>query len=74
VPPFRAAASCDFVTGVWTHLIAKGWFACPDNLPVALIDSDPFTFAAIAAFFGLSNRPANVTNMRQNSEFYALGR
>lgn len=30
--------------------------------------------AAIAAFFGLSNRLANVTNMRPNAEFYAMGR
>ncbi len=30
--------------------------------------------AGIAAFFGLSNRMANVTSMRPNDEFYALGR
>lgn len=30
--------------------------------------------AAIAAFFALSNRMANVTSMRPNAEFYALGR
>ena len=30
--------------------------------------------AAIAAFFGMSNRMANVTAMRPNDEFYAMGR
>lgn len=30
--------------------------------------------AAIASFFAMSNRMANVTNMRANDEFYKLGR
>lgn len=30
--------------------------------------------AGIASFFGLSNRMANVTSMRPNDEFFALGR
>ena len=30
--------------------------------------------AAIAAFFALSNRMANVTAMRPNDEFYLMGR
>ena len=29
---------------------------------------------AIAAFFALSNRMANLTSMRPNDEFYLLGR
>ncbi|WP_284180000.1 peroxidase-related enzyme [Rhabdaerophilum sp. SD176] len=37
-------------------------------------EEDAWDIAAIAAFFGLSNRLANVTNMRPNDEFYALGR
>ena len=37
-------------------------------------DEDIWDIAAIAAFFGLSNRMANVTNMRPNDEFYAMGR
>lgn len=36
--------------------------------------NDAWDIAGIAAFFGLSNRMANVTDMRPNSEFYALGR
>lgn len=37
-------------------------------------EEDAWDIAAISAFFGLSNRLANVTNMRPNDEFYALGR
>jgi 4-carboxymuconolactone decarboxylase len=37
-------------------------------------DEDIWDIAGISAFFGLSNRMANVTNMRPNDEFYALGR
>jgi uncharacterized peroxidase-related enzyme len=35
---------------------------------------DAWDIAGIAAFFGLSNRMANVTSMRPNDEFYTLGR
>ena len=35
---------------------------------------DVWDIAGIAAFFGLSNRMANVTSMRPNDEFYGLGR
>jgi uncharacterized peroxidase-related enzyme len=35
---------------------------------------DVWDIAAISAFFGMSNRLANVTNMRPNDEFYMLGR
>lgn len=37
-------------------------------------DEDIWDIAAIAAFFGLSNRMANVTSMRPNDEFYTMGR
>jgi 4-carboxymuconolactone decarboxylase len=37
-------------------------------------EEDTWDIAAIAAFFSLSNRLANVTGMRPNREFYALGR
>ena len=39
-----------------------------------LNDDDIWDIAAIAAFFGMSNRLANVTSMRPNAEFYAMGR
>ena len=35
---------------------------------------DIWDIAGIAAFFGLSNRMANVTSMRPNDEFYGMGR
>ena len=37
-------------------------------------EEDAWDIAAIAAFFALSNRLANVTDMRPNDEFYTLGR
>lgn len=37
-------------------------------------DEDIWDIAAITAFFGLSNRMANVTGMRPNDEFYLMGR
>ncbi|WEX11153.1 peroxidase-related enzyme [Chelativorans sp. AA-79] len=37
-------------------------------------EEDAWDIAAIAAFFGMSNRLANVTSMRPNDEFYSLGR
>ncbi len=37
-------------------------------------DEDAWDIAAITAFFGLSNRMANVTSMRPNDEFFAMGR
>ncbi|HEU6440919.1 MAG TPA: peroxidase-related enzyme [Microvirga sp.] len=37
-------------------------------------EEDAWDIAAIAAFFGMSNRMANVTSMRPNDEFYTMGR
>jgi len=37
-------------------------------------DEDVWDIAAISAFFGLSNRMANVIGMRPNDEFYLMGR
>ena len=37
-------------------------------------DEDIWDIAAIAGFFALSNRIANVTGMRANDEFYLMGR
>jgi len=37
-------------------------------------DDDIWDIAAIAGFFALSNRIANVTGMRANDEFYSMGR
>ncbi|HEX2531788.1 MAG TPA: peroxidase-related enzyme [Burkholderiaceae bacterium] len=37
-------------------------------------DEDIWDIAAISAFFGLSNRMANVISMRPNDEFFLMGR
>ena len=37
-------------------------------------DEDAWDIGAVAAFFALSNRMANLTDMRPNDEFYLLGR
>lgn len=37
-------------------------------------DDDIWDIAGISAFFGMSNRLANVTSMSPNAEFYSLGR
>lgn len=46
-----------------------------DALRAAGFDDEAiWDIAAIAAFFGMSNRLANVTSLRPNDEFYAMGR
>ena len=42
--------------------------------PHGFSDEDVWDIGAIAAFFALSNRMANMTAMRPNDEFYLLGR
>jgi uncharacterized peroxidase-related enzyme len=37
-------------------------------------DEDIWDIGAISAFFGLSNRMANMIDLRPNDEFYLLGR
>ena len=37
-------------------------------------DEDIWDIGAITAFFGMSNRMANLTSMRPNDEFYLMGR
>jgi uncharacterized peroxidase-related enzyme len=37
-------------------------------------DEDIWDIGAVSAFFALSNRMANMINMRPNDEFYTLGR
>ncbi|MFA5664611.1 peroxidase-related enzyme [Castellaniella sp.] len=42
--------------------------------PHGFSDEDIWDIAAIAAFFGLSNRMVNFMSMRANDEFYLMGR
>jgi len=39
-----------------------------------LTDEDVWDIGAIASFFALSNRMANLTNMRPNYQFHSIGR
>ncbi|WP_175805086.1 peroxidase-related enzyme [Burkholderia ambifaria] len=70
----RQKAMLDFAMKVsqTAHLVGEADF---DTLKShGFTEEDIWDIAAIAAFFGMSNRIANVTNMRPNAEFYALGR
>ena len=58
-----ALSSCEVGEADFAELAAHGF-----------TEEDAWDIAAIAAFFGMSNRMANVMNMRPNDEFYALGR
>lgn len=70
----RQKAMLDFAMKVsaQSHLVGDEDF---DTLRQHGFDrEDVWDIAGIAAFFGLSNRMANVTSMRPNDEFYRLGR
>lgn len=70
----RQKAMLDFAIKVSAsaHLVGEADFAA---LKAHDFDEeDIWDIAAISAFFGMSNRLANVTSMRPNAEFYALGR
>jgi alkylhydroperoxidase family enzyme len=56
----------------------RGFVARDDELQAlrdaGFSDDDLWDVAAIAAFFGFSNRMAGFMDMRPNAEFYAMGR
>lgn len=64
----------DFAMKVMTsaHEISEGDFKLLERQ--GFDEEDIWDIAAIAAFFGMSNRMANFTSMRPNDEFYAMGR
>lgn len=70
----RQRAMLDFAMKVClrSHEIAEADFQALH--PHGFDDEDIWDIAAITAFFGLSNRIANVTSMMPNPEFYLLGR
>jgi uncharacterized peroxidase-related enzyme len=70
----RQGAMLDFAMKVSreAHLISEADFA--EIASHGFGDEDIWDIAAIAAFFALSNRMANVTAMRPNDEFYMMGR
>ena len=70
----RQRAMLDFAMKVCTtsHQVDEADFAA--LRPHGFSDDDIWDIAAITAFFGLSNRLANVSGMRPNDEFYLMGR
>jgi len=70
----RQRAMLDFALKVSaeSHRISEADFA--EIARHGFSDDDIWDIAAIAAFFALSNRMANVTAMRPNAEFYLMGR
>jgi uncharacterized peroxidase-related enzyme len=70
----RQRAMLDFAMKVSTQAHAVGDADFDALAQHGLGMDDAWDIAAIAAFFGLSNRMANVTSMRPNDEFYTMGR
>jgi uncharacterized peroxidase-related enzyme len=70
----RQRAMLDFAMKVSAeaHKISDADFA--EIASQGFSDDDIWDIAAISAFFALSNRIANVTDMRPNDEFYMMGR
>lgn len=70
----RQRAMLDFAMKVSTasHTVDEADFEA--LRPHGFSDEDIWDIAAITAFFGLSNRMANVIGMRPNDEFYLMGR
>ena len=73
IPP-RQRAMLDFAMKVClrSHEVEDADFAALQAH--GFDDEDAWDITAITAFFGLSNRMANVTSMMPNPEFYLLGR
>ncbi|SCB16915.1 4-carboxymuconolactone decarboxylase [Bradyrhizobium shewense] len=70
----RQKAMLDFAVRVSTeaYKVSESDFATLKSH--GFTEDDIWDIAAISAFFGLSNRLANVTSMRPNPEFYSMGR
>jgi uncharacterized peroxidase-related enzyme len=70
----RQKAMLDFAVRVSTeaYKVSESDFATLKSH--GFTEEDIWDIAAITAFFGLSNRLANVTSMRPNAEFYSMGR
>jgi len=70
----RQRAMLDFAFKITTasHLIDDGDHAA--LRAHGFSDDDIWDIGAISAFFGLSNRLANLSGMRPNDEFYLMGR
>jgi uncharacterized peroxidase-related enzyme len=70
----RQRAMLDFALKVCTDSAAIGEADFAALRAHGFDDEDIWDIGAITAFFGLSNRMANVSGMRPNDEFYLMGR
>jgi len=70
----RQKAMLDFAMKVALEAYAVGEEDLATLRQHGFSDEDAWDIAAIAAFFAMSNRLANVTSMRPNDEFYSMGR
>ncbi len=70
----RQRAMLDFAMKVCTDSRAIDEADLAALKPHGFDDEDAWDIAAITAFFGLSNRMANLAGMRPNDEFYLMGR
>ncbi len=70
----RQRAMLDFACKVATHSAAVGDEDFAALAQHGFSDEDAWDIGAIAAFFALSNRMANLSTMLPNHEFYAMGR
>ena len=70
----RQKAMLDFAIKVSTEANKVGEADLETLKAHGFTEDDAWDITAITAFFGLSNRMANVTSMRPNDEFYAMGR
>ncbi|TIL40453.1 MAG: alkylhydroperoxidase [Mesorhizobium sp.] len=70
----RQMAMLDFAMKVSARAYEVGDADIADLNIHGFTGEDAWDIAAIAAFFAMSNRLANVTSMRPNDEFYAMGR
>jgi uncharacterized peroxidase-related enzyme len=70
----RQRAMLDFALKVCTNAAAVDEADFAALRAHGFDDEDIWDIGAITAFFGLSNRMANLTAMRPNDEFYLMGR
>jgi uncharacterized peroxidase-related enzyme len=70
----RQRAMLDFAMKVAFEAYAVGENDFNTLAQHGFYDADAWDIAAIASFFGMSNRMANVTSMRPNDEFFTMGR
>ncbi len=70
----RQRAMLDFAMKVCNHSAAIDEHDFRELHAHGFSDEDIWDIGAITAFFGLSNRMANLTGMRPNDEFYLMGR